>query len=239
MERRLTAIVLGKREVGETDRIYTFYTREMGKVRAKAIGVRKPAAKLAGQLETLSLVGFTLVRNRGLGRVSGAVSEEAFPRIRAEYETLRVALDTVAVFDRLTDLEHPDPELFDMLLEYLSLLSGLRREGAESAKSVLLSEAFLIRLLDGLGYRIEADSCAVSGGRIRPGSRCFFSPEAGGVVTEGYEDRHAVPVGANVVKLIWLFLGNGLPSILRIRVGASDLAALSRIRASFIDRVTR
>ncbi len=56
MEYRYTAIVLGKKEVGETDRLYTFYTREQGKVRVVAKGVRKPEAKLAGQLENLSSV---------------------------------------------------------------------------------------------------------------------------------------------------------------------------------------
>lgn len=238
MERRLTAIVLGKREVGETDRIYTFMTRETGKIRAKAIGVRKPAAKLAGHLETLSLVGFTLVRNRGIGRVSGAIAEDAFSGIRADYETLRVAIDTVAVFDRLVGLEHPDPELFDALREYLLLLDALARSG-ESSKAVLLSEAFLIRLLDTLGYRIEADSCAVSGERIGAGSRCFFSPEAGGIVTEANAGRYAVAIGENVVKLIRIFLGNRLPSVLRLRVGDTDLAELSRIRRLFLDRVIR
>ncbi len=238
MESRLSAIVIGKRETGETDRVYTFMTREMGKVRAKAIGVRKPGAKLAGQLETLSLVGFTLVRNRGMGRVSGAVAEETFPHIRSEYETLRVALETVAAFDRLVGLEEPDVALFDGLLEYLSLLDEIVASG-EEGKVLLLSEAFLIRLLDMLGYRIEADACAVSGGRLEAGSRCFFSPEAGGIVSEEHAGRHAVAIGENAVKLIRLFLGNRLPAVLKVRVGERDLAELSHIRRLFVERVVR
>jgi DNA repair protein RecO (recombination protein O) len=238
MEYRLTAIVLGKREVGETDRLYTFYSREMGKVRAKAIGVRKPTAKLAGQLETLSLVGFTLVRNRGMGRVSGAIAEEVFSNIRADYDTLRITLDTLSVFDRLVGLDEPDGRIFDALLEYLTLLDKVAARG-EEGKAVLLSEAFLVRLLDTLGYRIEADACAVSGGRFESGSRCFFSPEAGGIVAEKHAGRYAVAISENAVKLIRLFLGNRLPSMLRVRVGEQDVAELSRVRKLFIDRVVR
>ena len=238
MEYRLTAIVLGKREIGETDRMYTFMTREMGKVRAKAIGVRKPGAKLAGHLETLSLVGCTLVRNRGMGRVSGAIAERTFPDIRSEYDTLRVALDVVSVFDRLVGFEAPDADLFDALSEYLSLLDGIAKEG-RPAQVTLLSEAFLVKLFDTLGYRIEADMCAVSGGRLVAGSTCFFSPEAGGIVAEAYAGHHAIAIGENVVKLIRLFLGNRLPSVLRVRVGERDLAELSRMRKLFLDRVLR
>jgi len=235
MESRLSAIVIGKRETGETDRIYTFMTREAGKVRAKAVGVRKPGAKLAGQLETLSLVGFTLVRNRGMGRVSGAIAEETFPHIRSEYETLRVALETVAVFDRLVGLEESDAALFDGLLEYLSLLDGIVASG-EEGKAPLLSEAFLIRLLDMLGYRIEADACAVSGGRLESGSRCFFSPSAGGIVAEAHAGRDAVRIGENAVKLIRLFLRNRLPAALRIRATERDMSELSGILKLFFER---
>lgn len=238
MEYRLTAIVLGKRETGETDRLYTFYSREMGKVRAKAVGVRKPTAKLAGQLETLSFVGFTLVRSRGLGRVSGVIAEESFLHIRADYDTLRIAIDTLAAFDRLVGLEEPDATLFDMLLEYLSLLDGLAEKG-EGSRVALISEAFLVRLLDILGYRIQADACAVSGDRFFSGTRCFFSPEAGGIVAEAHADRHVVPIGENAVKLLRLFLGNRLTSIGKLRVGERDLAEVTRIRTLFLERVAR
>lgn len=238
MEYRLTAIVLGKREVGETDRLYTFYSREMGKVRAKAVGVRKPTAKLAGQLETLSLVSFTLVRNRGMGRVSGVVAEEIFPNIRTEYDTLRIALDTISEFDRLVGLEEPDVVLFDAMLEYLALLDGCVRDRKED-RAPLLSEAFLIQLLDKLGYRIEADACAVSGDRFSAGAPCFFSPEAGGVVAETHIDRQCTPIGENAIKLLRLFLGNHLASIGKIRVGDRDLSEVSRIRKLFFDRVVR
>ena len=239
MEYRLTAIVLGKRETGETDRLYTFYTREMGKIRAKAIGVRKPTAKLAGQLETLSLVGFTLVRNRGIGRVSSVVAEETFPHLRGGYETLRIALDTLAVFDRLVGLEEPDTRIFEMTHEYLGLLDALSLHGADDQRAALLSEAFLVKLLERLGYRIEADACAVSGDRFHSGAQCFFSPEAGGIVAEAHADRHVVPIGENAVKLLRLFLGNRLASLDKVRVGGRDLAEVARIRKLFLERVVR
>lgn len=47
MEYRYTALVLRKKEVGETDRLYTFYTKEQGKVRAVARGIRKSGARLS------------------------------------------------------------------------------------------------------------------------------------------------------------------------------------------------
>jgi len=231
MELRLTAIVLRKREIGETDRLYTFYTREMGKVQAKAIGVRKSQAKLASALETLMLSDVTIVRGRGTGRVAGAVAEEYFSGIRSDFATLSIALGTVAEFDSIVGLEQPDPALFSLLFEYLSLLNHI---AGDEPGAAILTEAFFVKLLDILGYRIEADVCAVSGSALGKGGRCFFSPAAGGIVVEEYAGQGAVAIGENAVKLVRLFLGNRLGSILKLRVGAADVAEVGRIRKLFL-----
>jgi DNA repair protein RecO (recombination protein O) len=234
MELRLTAITLRKREVGETDRLYTFYTKELGKVQAKAIGVRKSQAKLAAALETLTLSDVTIVRGKGNGRVAGATVEEYFPGIRSDYTTLSLALAAAAEFDSVVGLEQPDPALFSLFHEYLSLLDGVAGNGAATT---LLTEAFFVKFLDELGYRIEADTCAVSGNTLGRGSRCFFSPAAGGIVSEEHAGRESVVVGENAVKLIRLFLGNRLRSVLKLRVGAADLAEVGRIRKLFLGYV--
>jgi DNA repair protein RecO (recombination protein O) len=234
MELRLTAITLRKREVGETDRLYTFYTKELGKVQAKAIGVRKSAAKLAAALETLTLSDVTIVRGKGSGRVAGATVEEYFPGIRSDFTTLSLALVAAAEFDSIVGLEQPDPALFALFQEYLSLLDGAAGNGAATT---LLTEAFFVKLLDELGYRIEADACAVSGNVLGKGSRCFFSPAAGGIVSEEHAGNGSVVVGENAVKLIRLFLGNRLGSVLRLRVGDADLAEVGRIRKLFLGYV--
>jgi DNA repair protein RecO (recombination protein O) len=50
---RSEAIVLRQNDWGEADRLLWLYTREMGKVRAIAKGVRKPRSRKAGHLEPL------------------------------------------------------------------------------------------------------------------------------------------------------------------------------------------
>ncbi|MEI9966678.1 MAG: DNA repair protein RecO [Candidatus Moraniibacteriota bacterium] len=131
MERRYTAIVLGKIETGETDRIYTLYTKEQGKVRAVAKGVRKPEARLASQLETPVLSQVTVVGVRGLPKIAGAVLEEGFLSLRSDFDGLRRALEALAFLERLVDLDEPDEETFFLTVEYLQLadmLSALKNE---------------------------------------------------------------------------------------------------------------
>ncbi|MEK9173972.1 MAG: DNA repair protein RecO, partial [Patescibacteria group bacterium] len=97
MEYRYNSIVLGKKEVGETDRLYTLYTQEQGKIRVMAKGVRKPEAKLAGQLENLSSVLVIINKTKGMGRVTAAVAEDVFGALREQYEILLLVSQSLSI----------------------------------------------------------------------------------------------------------------------------------------------
>ncbi len=238
MEYRYAAIVLKKKEVGETDRLYTFMTREGGKIRAKAVGVRKPHARLASSLETLMLSDITVVRGKGMGRIAGAITEESFLSLRSDLDILSIALESADIVDTLVGLEQPDEKLFGLFLECLSILDGLSVAGAPDI-AALVSEGFYVKLLSELGYHLETSACAISGDRLVSGSECFFSPDAGGIVLADHADRHSIAVSGNAVKLLRIFLGNRLSSLPKVRVSSDDIAEMTRIRKVFLRHVLR
>lgn len=238
MEYRYTAIILKKRDVNETDRLYTFMTREGGKVRAKAVGVRKPHARLASSLETLMCSDITLVRGKGMGRIAGAIAEESYLALRSDFDVLSLAVEAADVFDSLVGLEQPDDRLFELLSEYLSLLDALAGDD-ELGSAALVSEGFYVRFLSELGYHLETSACAVSGNRLDAGSECFFSPDAGGIVLSDHADRHSIAVSENAVKLLRLFLGNRLGSLSKVRVSRGDVEELRRMRKLFLRHILR
>jgi len=58
-------VVLRHANWGEADRILTLYTRERGKVRAIAKGVRRIKSRKAGHLEPFTQVTLQLAKGRG------------------------------------------------------------------------------------------------------------------------------------------------------------------------------
>ncbi|MFZ2187060.1 MAG: DNA repair protein RecO [Candidatus Moraniibacteriota bacterium] len=234
MELRYNAIVIRKKEVGETDRLYTLYTAEQGKVQLVAKGVRKSEAKLAGQLETLMQGLVIVVKGRGTGRIAGAVAEKNFLHLRTDLDILKRILETVSIFERLIEWDEPDRELFQLLGTYLSLADDLARE-RKKEKIFLLTEGFLIQLFAHLGYAIETDRCAVSGKKLQSGEQHFFSPSAGGMLagqrTHGAE--HVFPVSENTIKLIRLFLGNRLETLSRVKVEPAALREVHLVVTRF------
>ena len=240
MEYRYNAIVLRKKEVGETDRLYTLYTSKQGKIQVVAKGVRKPEAKLAGQLETLMQGLVIVIKGRGTGKIAGAVAENVFPHIRTDVDVLKRILEAVSIFERLIEWDEADPELFQLLLSYLSLSDCLAKEGKKE-RIFLLTEGFLIQLFAHLGYRIETGTCAVTGEKLRAGAQHFFSPSAGGMLSGQHheESKNSFPVTENTIKLIRLFLNNRLEALPRVQVKEAELREVRQVATRFFQWIER
>lgn len=234
MELRYNAIVLRKKEVGETDRLYTIYTETAGKLSLVAKGVRKPEAKLAGQLETLMEGLIIVVKGRGAGKIAGAVAEKSFVHLRGDLDILKRVLEAVSVFERLVGWEESDKALFELLESYLELANALAKE-KKKEKVLLLTEGFLFQLFAHLGYEIETGMCVVSGEKLAAGERHFFSPSAGGMLRG--EHVHlapgALPVSESAIKLVRLFLANRLGNIVKVQVEDRELRELHQISKRF------
>ncbi len=235
MEYRYSALVLKKREIGETDRIYTFFTKEAGKITALAKGVRKSEAKLASALETGSEVDITVVRSRGMGKIAGAILENSHGSLRGNFETLRIMMASLGIFDRLVDLEDSDEALYNLLVQYLAVLEILAQEQS-SEKMRLIDNAFFFQLTFHLGYALELNRCVLSGETLISGERYCISPSQGGVISmkNARGVRDGVMVGEETIKALRLFDQYPLVSILKLIVRSETLTELEQFRTVFL-----
>lgn len=240
MEYRYTAIILKKKEVGETDRLYTVYTKEAGKLKLVARGVRKQEAKLASQLETMNIVSLSVQRGRGQGKIAGAIAEESLLAIRRDEAAVFEILSALNVFERLVGLEEKDEALFSLLERFLRTANNLVAQ-KKSEKVTLLLHAFFFHLFSELGYQIEAGVCAATGERLDVNDRLFFSPAAGGVITSLAAGTvpQSIPMSPATVKLLRILLSNKLESIVKIAPEKQEIQELSLATARFIDWIVR
>ena len=222
MEYKYTGIVLNKKDVGETDRIYTMYTLEGGKIRSLAKGVRKAHAKLASSLENFTLADITIVRTRGLGKITGSIVEQNFSALKKDCDALLHVFSTMAVFEKMVDLDSQDKSVFSLLKQYLEAMDD--NSGKEDElKYEVLSLGFLVKLLETLGYSIEVDACVVCSSKLSEKNICF-SPQHGGTLCESCCQKISAVcwVRPNAIKLMRLFLSNSLASLVKIKVSRED-----------------
>lgn len=235
MDYKYTGIILDKKDIGETDRLYTIFTLESGKIKALAKGVRKVTAKLAGNLENFTLADIGIVKNQGTGKIISSIVESNFLNLRDNFETLSRALENVRIFNQSVQFEEKDERLFFLLKEYLEALDNLSENTEEKIETVSLG--FIFKLLEALGYGLEVGRCVVCGSQLKSDKDNFFSAELGGIVCIGCfsaeENRKGIKISPNAVKIIRLFFQNKLGSLAKLKVESRDLRELKIISQEF------
>ena len=115
-------IILKKTDYGETDALFTLYTRDFGKMRALAQGVKKEGAKLKGHLEPPNLcrVGFVLGKNGE--RLTHAEVMISWPVIRINFEKIHTALGMAERIDAHCFPGEKDAMLWEHIITYFTVL---------------------------------------------------------------------------------------------------------------------
>jgi DNA repair protein RecO (recombination protein O) len=183
-------------DLGEADRIVTFFSRDEGKIRAVARGVRRTTSRSAGHLEPFTLSDVLFAVGRELDVVSQVDTLESFRVIREDLALTAHAYYLAEVVDVLTEDRHENQAVFD------ALVSGLHElMGQPDPRLVLV--VFHLRLLDGLGYRPELRECVSCWATIEP-ERNQFSALLGGVVCPdcGATEPTARAISTSALKLL-------------------------------------
>lgn len=241
MEFRFSAIVIKKTDIGEGDRMMVLYTREAGKVRVMARGVRKSKAKLSAQLENFHRIACMVMRGRGTGNIKSACIEARRDGIREQFSSMAEAFSVADFFDRCIGWEEPDVPLFDALDEYFFLLDTLVQT-RRMEKAELLRAAFLFRVMAHLGHGIEVLRCTVSGEKLLPGAH-WVSIERGGLVSDAAARTTRIAdarrVSTETIKLMRLALAHPLASLLNVAVDTRHVRAFLSFLHEYEDRSFR
>src|SRR5437899_4944858 len=120
------AVVIGSFDLGESDRVITFYSREYGKVRGVAKASRRMRSRFGGALElfTLGQLVFFDTGRSELVRVDHFDVLEPFAALRTDLERLGQAAWVVECVNRLTAERDPHAQLYGLLTRSLRALTG-------------------------------------------------------------------------------------------------------------------
>nr|MBN1229545.1 DNA repair protein RecO [Anaerolineae bacterium] len=160
--------------LGEADRILTVYSRDYGKIKVLAKGVRKPSSRKAGHVELFALVDMLIARGQSLDVLSQVDLIEPYLPLRSTLVHTTYAAHFIELLDAFTEDEDPSPPMFHLAnrgLLWLTVTGDLRRT----------ARYFELAFLDLAGYRPELFRCAVCQTTIKPQDQ-FYSPLAGGVI---------------------------------------------------------
>ena len=176
------AVVIRTARLGEADRIITLLTRERGKVRAVAKGVRRTKSKFGARLEPFSRVDLLVFEGKSLDIITQAESLNAYGQdLALDYSLWTAGQTMLETADRLTPEDSISAES-----QYLLLVGALRTLVSGEHAANLVLDAFLLRALSMAGYSPTLNACVVCG---VAGTQPFFHVATGGALCV----EHRVP----------------------------------------------
>lgn len=173
-------IVLKRIHFGEADRILTLLTKEFGKIKVLAKGIRKTSSRKAGHLELLNRAKLVLAEGRNFDIITEAETLENFSNLREKLHLTAAGYFLAETGDALLHESEKNEKIFDLFWETLRHLNQVERD------SVLAY--FSLKMLDILGYRPELYRCAICHRPLTKEENFLFSFDEGGVVGECHKN---------------------------------------------------
>jgi len=145
------------RNMGEANKMFVIYTKEMGLVRAVAQGVRLHKSKLRFALQDFSYARIDLVRGRDIWRVTSASTISSFPYARSDRQSLLLIARISKLLERLCDGEEAHENIFNDFIQALYLLDDTNTS-VETRTALELH--LVLRIMNTLGYIGESGALA-------------------------------------------------------------------------------
>jgi DNA repair protein RecO (recombination protein O) len=169
------AVVLRTQKLGEADRIITMLTREHGRIRGVAKGVRRTMSKFGARLEPGSHVDIQLHVGKTFDTVTQVEAIMNYGEALTEdYQRWTIASAILETAERFTIQEH-EPAL----QEFQLVVGGMKALAENRYDPSLILDAFLLRSLAIGGYAPSMTNCSRC---EKPGPHRYFSLVGGGSV---------------------------------------------------------
>jgi DNA repair protein RecO (recombination protein O) len=228
---RVEAVVLHHSDWGEADRLLTLFTRELGRVRAVAKGVRKARSRKAGHLEPFTRSSLQLARGRDLFIITQAEAIETYSKLKDDLVSLGYASYIVELLTRFTYEEGENRTLYRLLVNSLNRLN-------RGDDPVIVIHYYEIRLLDLVGFRPQLLTCAQCEKEIQPEDQ-FFSAIQGGVLCPqcGTHSPERRPIRMQALKYLRHFQRSSYQDVLRAHFDPATNAELDLLMQYYLTHI--
>jgi len=229
--KKMTAVVLKVGDLGEADKIVTFYSKQTGKLAGIAKSAKKSKKRFSNKLEIFSLLEVLYDdRSRsGLVRIVEAELLAPFISLRENYDRyVGAALACELIYYWSKDYD-ADRNIFNLLVWALQNV-----DKGKSSRIVLIF--FQVKLYTLLGYKLHLSSCIKCGIAEQAGKPYVFHPGRHGLLCRNCSpsliSREMVSLSMNTIKLLQHAQDLPMEKIERLRFSdASIREALLLFRA--------
>ncbi len=228
------AIIFKKRDLNESDRMFSVFTNNFGQLDIFAKAIRKSSSKLRGGMDIFLLSEIEFIEGKNRKTLTDATSLERFNNIAISPEKFNVANRVSDIIHRFVKGAERDSSLFDLLNDSFYKLND---DALKKKKAFLVFYYFLWNALSLLGYHCEVKKCANCVNKLMPHD-IYFSAKEGGVICGNCfkkAPQHADKINSSTVKILRIIFSKNWNLLLKLKMEKIDKILLGKISQRTID----
>jgi len=222
---RTQGFILKKEDRGETDQLFTIFTRDFGKLEVLGKAIRKISSKLRSGMEIFYLSEIEFIQGKTYKTLTDIFLIKKFQNLRKNLERLAIAKNISDDIDNFVKGEEPDEKIWHLLRETFERLDKLKIAcpvGSPPAflrgELEILYYYFFWNLISILGYKPELYFCVACQKKLKP-EKLYFSAKEGGIICGDCAKRYktGIETKPEVVKILRKILEKDWKILLRLR----------------------
>lgn len=144
---KIEGFVIKRKNISETDKIITFFSKSQGKIIAIAKGIRRIQSRKAPHLELFNKVSAYLYTGRNFDIITEAQIIDTYTILISDIHRIACAYRIIEIINRLCPEREEHYVVYSLLSEALSVLN--RREYQDYQDRI---NDFILKILRELGY---------------------------------------------------------------------------------------
>lgn len=224
---RTKGFVFKKTDINESDRVFSVFTKDFGRIEITGKALRKIISKLRAGIDMFYISEIEFIQGKNKKTLTDAFKIKKFNELERDSKKFETACRISAVMDSFIKGEEESEKFFNFLEEFL--------DNAFSDKKVLnyklAFQYFVWNLMSFEGYHLEVSVCVVCRKKLNP-YNVYFSGIEGGIICKNCAvapGSNAIKVNSDIVKILRLFLNKDWQTVSKLRIRNSSYELLKQV----------
>jgi len=232
---RTLGLVLKKENRGENDQLFTFYTKDFGKLEILGKAIRKISSKLRSGTDVFYLSEIEFIQGKAQKTLTDAVLVDKFKNLRKDLKRLAVAYKISEVVDDLIKDQEKDEKIWRLVSETFHKLDNLT---LLPVNYFLIYYYFLWNLFSVLGYQPEIYKCSFCQKKLEPNKIYFSIKERALFCSQcSKKTKGVITVNEGLVKILRIILKKDWLTFKRLKIENYQKKALKEISENYLNFV--
>ncbi len=229
--RKTSGVVLRSMDLGESDTLVTFYTRDYGLARIAVSGSKKTTSFKSGLLQNFCWNQLEYYQGEGLGRLNKLSRKHSFQALREDLKKMSYG-SYVLEFYYLAGTTQADVYLFRHLIKTLYQLE----EARDDKDFRLIHLIFRLLLLEHLGFSLRLGEDDYRKEERYSASRdlAFSVPDGSLVLAEEVPGEKSISIDGEDYQIMQVVKNKGYQLPADLKISGSALSRINKILDEFI-----